>query len=331
LRRLLSAAVASLLLAACGLEVAPQYRVDDLRILAVRAEVVGSETAFPAADADVGDRLRVAALVANPRGRAPIHVTWLTCLPTATEALPPCLDPSLLRAPDRLLAHEGVVVLAEGDGLEAFEMDVPDVSAVLDALIARATAEPEWQCRLYEELPVVAIVAAEDRREIAVKRVRLTPTEAARASGVGDRYVVNLNPAVDSIRLEPLDEDTCEGGDPLAVRCDGGAPDVCAGLECDAGGTCGVTAPRANRLLCGRPASGSAQVFRQCGATGTLEFYESLEWQWYVTDGTFDDVTGVGNATGRSIRFARPAGPFTLWAIVRDGRGGEAWIRRDVI
>ncbi len=53
--------------------------------------------------------------------------------------------------------------------------------------------------------------------------------------------------------------------------------------------------------------------------------FESLEWQWYVTDGEFPEEGGVGNATGGDVDFIRPPGGFTLWTIVRDGRGGSDW------
>jgi hypothetical protein len=74
-----------------------------------------------------------------------------------------------------------------------------------------------------------------------------------------------------------------------------------------------------------------------CGPDGPLrpppeepDEPESLSWQWYVTDGEFLDVGPVGNATGGTIEFRRPPGPFTIWGILRDGRGGEAWVRRDI-
>ena len=83
MRRLATLALA--LAAGCDTGFSPQYLVEDLRILAVRVQVVGSL----AADADLGETVRLTALVANPRGRAPLRVRWATCIPDGTEALPP--------------------------------------------------------------------------------------------------------------------------------------------------------------------------------------------------------------------------------------------------
>ena len=67
MRRLATLALA--LAAGCDTGFSPQYLVEDLRILAVRVQVVGSL----AADADLGETVRLTALVANPRGRAPLR------------------------------------------------------------------------------------------------------------------------------------------------------------------------------------------------------------------------------------------------------------------
>jgi hypothetical protein len=82
-------------------------------------------------------------------------------------------------------------------------------------------------------------------------------------------------------------------------------------------------------VLCGIARPTSSERFDQCAPDGTRTgFHESLDWQWYVTDGTFPDVGGVGNAVGADVEFERPGGAFTLWVIVRDGRGGEGWLAR---
>jgi hypothetical protein len=71
------------------------------------------------------------------------------------------------------------------------------------------------------------------------------------------------------------------------------------------------------------------QEFNVCGPTGERELVgEDLSWQWYSTGGEFPEFDGIGNATGGSVDFVRPAEPFTIWAILRDGRGGEDWLER---
>ncbi len=315
-------------LAACTTDLAPQWRVIDLRILAVRAQVQGSL----AADADSGDTVRLTALVANPLGRAPLRVRFATCVPDATDALPPCLDPARLRDLDQLLADPSVVALGDGAAGRPYEwfvdVKVPDLTAVFDRLIARAYAEPGYQCRLYVELPVLVVVDAGGRRELAVKRVRLAPTREIAGTPLQGAYVVNANPDPTGTYLVATDGAPCAFGVPVAVPC--ASQQDCVSGTCS-GGYCDAPLPAIPGVLCGTPAAGAVGEFNQCAPDGTRTRYaESLEWQWYATDGAFPGTKGAGNAMGSTVDFDRPRGPFTLWAILRDGRGGEGWVLRDV-
>jgi hypothetical protein len=299
-RRLLAPA-ALLAALACDTGFAPQYRVTDLRLLAVRAHVVGST----AADASPGDQVQLEALVANPLGRGPVSVRWFACAPTGTDALPPCLDQDLLRDPDALAATPGVVALGEGE--RPAPIPVVDVAGALDAAIRLATDEPTFQCRLYAEVPVVVLVDAEGLRATAVKRVRLTPRpEDLAGTPLEGGYVPNLNPVVHDVVRAPTADGDCATGQPVG-------PDLPAGRV----------------VLCGRgDAPGEYNV---CGPAGErTRTRESRSWQWYVTAGTFPDEEGVGNVIDPSPEFERPREAFTLWLILRDGRGGEGWLRRDV-
>jgi hypothetical protein len=82
-------------------------------------------------------------------------------------------------------------------------------------------------------------------------------------------------------------------------------------------------------VICGVYTSGSVQDINVCDPD-PRPAQEGLEWQWYVTDGEFPDEGGVGNARGDHLDFVRPPGPFTLWGILRDGRGGVDWVTFDV-
>ena len=110
---LLAAAAAALL--SCDTNFQPQYLVKDLRILAARAEVVGSA---PEADADVGETVQLTALVANPARLPGVTVRWKACLPQQGESVSPCLDPAVLRDP-ATLAGPTVVDLGEGESVRA--------------------------------------------------------------------------------------------------------------------------------------------------------------------------------------------------------------------
>jgi hypothetical protein len=84
--------------------------------------------------------------------------------------------------------------------------------------------------------------------------------------------------------------------------------------------------PSGRTTICGTARFPSAEVFNVCDPNAITPTDENLGWQWYVTDGDFPKVGGVGNASGDHVDFDRPSGPFTLWAILRDGRGGDDWV-----
>ncbi len=347
----------ALALAACNPDFEPQYRVTDLRILTVRAEVVGSDYA----DADLGippaipDTLRLTALVANPLGRSPLHVRWRACQPTQTQALPPCLDTDWLRDPSRFDGPDALAagvlplelvpsatIAPDGTSVELPLSDPavqPAIQAAFDALIQFATENPPYQCSLYVELPVVAIAEAGGQEQVAVKRVRLTPySEAQSDPALRDKYVRNVNPTIMSISLDPADADTCDlGAAPFVETCT--PPNACtAAAPCDpepSGGeaSCALAGlDGASHVLCALAPADAIQSFNQCAPDGTInvpQLMEGSNWQWYATGGTFSDADSVGNVTDAHPAFTRPPGPFTLWLILRDGRGGVAWVRRD--
>lgn len=307
MRRLVAPAL--LLALACDTGFEPQYRVADLRILAVRVQVSGST----AADASPDDSVELEALVANPLGRTGLRVRWYVCAPDAPGALPPCLDPAFLRDPASLVGA-GAVEIPAGPGTGERPPPIPlsslpraAFSAALDAARALAAEEPTYQCRVYAEIPLVVVAEAEGRREAALKRARLVPRPADVAPPI-DGYVVNLNPSIEDAFRSPTDEDACAGGTSLASG----------------------AFPGGRTVLCGR--SDAPGPFNVCGPTGLrTPIQETYAWQWYVTGGEFPELDGgVGNATGDAVKFDRPKGAFTLWVILRDGRGGEAWKAFDV-
>lgn len=348
MKRALPLAVCAL--AACTTEFDPQYRVTDARILAIRAETLAPDgTPTVNADADAGDTLRLTALVANPLGRSPVQVTWYACLPQKGATPSPCLDPALLADPGRLATATGVLPLASLPAPPApptwnsITITVPaEVGPVLQGVKTWAEQHPEYACRLYAELPIVAVLETGPVREAAYKKVRLTPTSLVPGTSLEGIYVPNANPSVSALQLDPSDPDGCVDGSPVASGCRLDAE--CGSLSCvpdpDGGlGRCAsdALAPFAGgeRVLCGRHTPDSSGAFNQCVLDPSepdgvrVEAYnERLYWQWYATAGSFEGESGVGNATGVHVRFTRPSEPFTLWAIVRDGRGGEQWVTR---
>jgi hypothetical protein len=330
-------AAAALALAACDTNFEPQWRVRDLRILAARAEVVGEE---PVADGDAGLTLRLAALVANPARLADVTIRWKACLPQAGAVVSPCLDPAVLRDPARLDGAPGVVDLGEG---ESVTVTVPSqLSVLLDALRERAVAEPGLACTLYLELPVVIVARGGGVQRLAVKTVRLTQARPGAAPPL-DRYVRNRNPGLGAVRSGPTEALACgPTGAPVARACTSDAD--CDGVACRRDApplpgarafTCDDPLPRLAQALCADPLGRPEQPYLECRGDGSSTLnQETLSFQWYATGGTLErsgDTPPVdtGNVTGGDVRFTPPPGAVTLWVIVRDGRGGEGWLRRD--
>lgn len=320
-RRLLLAA--ALVLTACNNDFDPQYRVKDVRVLAVRDSVPGSTTA----DVTPGGGVVLEALVANPLHRPGLTVGWFTCLPQASQALTPCDDRLFLEDPSRLLVTPGVIPL----GANVFAAASPEPAVVasisppitdpatvtslelaLGFALDTAVSNPAYVCSLFTELPVIVVADAGGVRSLARKQVRIASLAdiAARPTLPQGLYVINTNPAVGDVLRGSPDPDACTTGASLS------APPFPAGKTplCGAADASPANAP---------------QIFSVCDPT-PRPVAESLSWQWYVTDGDFpDDNGGVGNATGQNLDFTRPATPFSLWAIVRDGRGGTGWTRWD--
>jgi hypothetical protein len=313
---------ALLLSLACNPGFDPQYRVIDLRILAVHAEVSGSADAngVTTADPNLDETLQLEALVANPQGRPDLRVRWFVCAPSLTGGLPPCLDPTLITDPSTLGAAEafelpGPPLPDTGErlppiALSALPQPVRDgLQQAIQVVRAQATTQPTYQCRLYVEIPLVVFAQAGGRQGVAVKRVRLVQTPAQeQQTPPHDYYAVNHNPVVkDAVSAA---DDSCTGGSSVTLP---------AALPA------GTT-----RTLCAQAAS-DPETYDFCDSDGVPSgTREIFQWQWYVTAGEFPDVGGLGNAEGSHLDFDRPRGAFTLWLILRDGRGGDVWKRFDV-
>lgn len=296
---------AAILSAACNVDVDPQFRVKDVRILAVRARQ--SAAPLVLADASPGDTLLLDALVANPLDRPGLTVDWFVCLPPASDAVSPCADLATLEDPTRLAPLAAgpdptVLVLPPGPSTQ---LSIPALTDALGWVIRKAVAQPTYACRTYAEVVVVVVAAAGGKRAVAVKTVRVKPPPAdITGAGLPDLYVLNHDPAAADVFRAPADPDACTGGTALAA-----AP-----------------FPAGRTTLCATYDPRSVETYNVCDPGAVTPRDESLGWQWYVTDGDFPDAGGVGNATGDHLDFTRPPGAFTLWAILRDGRGGDDWV-----
>ncbi len=338
-----AAALALAALAACNAKFAPQYLVADLRILDVRAEVSDPPPDQPPdtlADVQPGETLRLTALVGNPGG-APLTVRWKACPPLPGQAVPPCLDSDYVRDPARLDGAPGVLDLGEGVSVEV--KVPPEVAPFLDERVALAQSQPAYACTLYVEVPVLAIATAGGEQRTAVKRVRVVPT-ATELGSTSTAYVTNHNPVPSRVVMNPSSPSGCDGGTPIVRACasDAASDPACDGRACvlDATGdhVCADERPPPGGevTLCALPGGTyTPEGFHVCEPDGTrVGAIEEVLYQWYATGGTFGSRdpsagSGTGNQTDARVTFFPPDGPFTLWLLFRDGRGGTGWLRRD--
>ena len=305
--------LAAAALAACNTGFEPQYRVRDLRILAISSHASQGGTTSAAADVGLTDTLDLDVLVVDTLARPGFTIDWIACLPQPSDAIPPCLDQAYLQEPARLLGAAGTVpgVVSLGSG-QAVSFPIPDVRAALAFAVEAAQANITFECRLYVELVAVAIVTAQGSTAMAYKRVPIVPTQAQvdqvvlaiGGKAVTQRYVLNLNPTIGEVKRDPSNSETCSGGIPVSTQ----------------------PFPSGQTVICGLGTTDAAQTYDLCEPDGSVTpAQEQLDWQWYVTGGEFPDVGGVGDARGDHVTYQRPAGSFTLWSIVRDGRGGIDW------
>jgi hypothetical protein len=332
------------LLAACesGFDRNDQI-VNSVRILGVRAHVL-SDDGFDWADAQVGDTVQLSALVTNPADVPSVTVTWLACLPTGQ--LTPCADEGVLRDPTALIPMasdptKGVILLGLGDSID---YTIPaEAQPLLDAVVARADQNPQAQCSLFVEFPLIVIAQGSDGEVFtATKNVRLSPWSqiGPDASDPALRYYIrNQNPTVTAFDLDPPDMSAC-GGQALTVSCRTEG-DCAAGTMC-IGGFCTPQAfPDGLQTVC--PVTGQSQSYYDCGLGGPEldtpddgpNVAEQPSATWYTTAGSISGLSRPNGGTGSNAAsrtytdFTRAAGSFTLYGVVRDGRDGEAWIAQD--
>lgn len=313
MKRPLLLACAAVLLGACNVNVDPQFRVKDVRVLAVRSHVLGGTFADPFP----GDTVVLDALVANPLARPGLAVDWFVCLPGGTEAVAACSDLATLADPGRLRALAAVrgspVVELPDHGTTARFL-VPaltdaGISKALQLVIRNAVKQPTYRCSLYAPIWVAAFASAGGKQSTATKVVRVKPPSALtdfKATGVEnlDQYVRNDNPMMTDLLRAPR-PDTCAGGPSIRT-----AP-----------------FPAGRTVICGvEPEVEEQYIACDPSGTTTSSVPDPMSFQWYVTDGDFPKEGGVGNARGNDLEFDRPAGAFTLWSIAHDDRGGADWV-----
>jgi hypothetical protein len=322
--------------------------VNSLRILGVRAHI-DNGGGIDWADADAGDTVQFSALVANPTGDPALTVTWLACLPVEGQ-VSPCTYPPDLRDPTLLIPmamndpSSGLLLLGSGTDIQ---YTIPaEIEYLLTPLITRAQQNPNAECGIYMEIPLLVIAQAGGQTFTAAKNFRLSPWKEIGMYSTDPTlqfYERNANPTAGGLVI-PSSLDLCQG-QTLTTACINDAE--CAMLG--ATGTClknlctgAVSFPTGPQTVC-MPV-GQAQNFYDCDLDGPVQITypgegpnlpEYPEVTWYMTGGTLAGFSGPSNGgtpsemVRTSTGFTRPAGPFTLYGVVRDGRDGEDWIAQD--
>ncbi len=321
--------------------------VNSLRILGAAAHIDNGD-GIDWADAQVGDMITLVALVANPTGVPNVTVTWVTCLPSLNNTLTPCSDETVLRTPTQLITmasdpNSGVIQLGVG---ETIQYTVPqEAQPLLDALVARADQNVNAECALYIEAPLLIIAQGGDGEVVtALKNLRLSPWSQT-GPGASDPalqyYIRNANPSITELDI-PNDRSACAPGQTLVRACGGNLPPCDGGAACSPDGWCPPAPfPSGPQTICAQlPDTATnpneVQTYYYCGLDGAdgTEM-EQPNITWYETAGSQGSIsnsnpTGTPDLTSRTFEtFTRPAGPFTLYGVIRDGRDGENWVAQD--
>ncbi len=315
--------------------------VNSLRILGAAAHIDNGD-GVDWADAEVGDTITLSALEANPTGVPNVTVTWVTCLPSLNNTLTPCSDEQVLRKPTDLITmagdpSTGVIQLGVG---ETIQYTVPqEVQPLLDQLVARADMNVNAECALYIEAPLLIIAQGGDGSVVtALKNLRLSPwsqTGPGATDPALQYYIRNANPGIAELDIA-TDLSAC-AGQTLVLACQTDAD--CAGAPCSPDGWCPPAPfPSSNQIICGQLPDdpNEVQTYYYCGLDGVDgSEKEQPSITWYETAGSQGGIAnkntaGTPDLTSRTFEtFTRPAGPFTLYGVIRDGRDGENWIAQD--
>lgn len=309
---------ALLSLTACSFDFERSSEVIDRRILAIQVEppelVGGSEAP---------SSVRARALVVDPREPAAVaEFTWWSCL------TPPRADTDFgfgfgggdgSRCPE----NEATVQHASTSGeLPSIVQDIALPEPVVGTLAA-ASEVPAPQLKLQLR------VASGTEELFAVKEVAVT-------GRLPEGQEPNRNPALTGLTL---DGESWLPDTPRTLKLGECPTDDTDEVEAE-DGTRQETCTHDIEPLFEETAS---QFYKARGLTGTIETQrERLRFSWFTDGGSFRRDTTLQfdprdpspDNVGPQAVWRQPPGKtgrFTLWVVVRDGRGGTHWEKRELI
>lgn len=291
-------------------------------------------------------------LFAAPGGEPAPGFEWALCVERKPLSESGSVDPECLQPEGAALVQLGggasVAGTIPADACRVFGPDPPEATAEEPA--GRA-ADPDASGGYYQ--PVRVRVAGEGGGEYVTGAVRIacglpgaTPQEAIEMTR---RYRPNARPALRSLSIvrggveEEVGPDE-DGQGPAAAVKPGetvtwrAAWDACPTEPACGDGVCGIDEDAAGCAQdCAEPAgcAGAEQyVFFDPEAREVRERREAIRISWFATGGAFAfDRTGRGedeaDQPSAENEWTAPEeeGTVTLWAVIRDDRGGTGWQR----
>lgn len=323
--------------------------VTDVRVLAVRSDPAES-------DPDPAVTVNYSALVAGVDGtQTNIPLDWAFCtLATPVNELndvsPQCFN---VTAPYIIPFGTGLMAMASipSDlGVDACNQFGPDVPAPVDGGPPGRPADPDSTGGYYQ--PVRVLFWRGDHYDFTLAQTRvhcnLPGATLEVFSDYRKRYQLNRNPEIDSMVAStssaagmPLK--TEDQGDSGLVVTRGTAVHLTANYaKCPPVPACGNGICEASEnMTC--PADCPMTATPGCSGAEAYVYYdlvsgmlvprrEAIRLSWYTNQGSYtDDRTGntedQADATSTQNTWTAPsvAGTATVWAVIRDSRGGLSW------
>ena len=313
-RRMMTLAVL-LSLTACSYDFERSSEIRDRRILAVQIE-----PPEVAGGAPLPEFVRVRALVVDPANpQASAEVRWRSCL-RLPRAAADVGEAENTRCPE----DENTLLLTSGPvPLEAISLGAP-LPPDLAGLLSAESDAPALQLQVQLE------VGSESQPLVAVKQLTVT-------SRLPEGQEINRNPVLQRITLDGTDwlPDT-----PRTLKYGDCPDDRKKGVQAGDGSTVNVCEHDVEPFFDEQTQS---QFYEARGLSGEPELQqEILRFAWFTDAGSFrrnttrqfDPRDPSPDNVGPQNSWREPATRTeraTLWLVVRDGRGGTSWERREVI
>lgn len=306
--------------------------------------------AVSAAPAEVvpGAEVTLTALIAAPPGARLPAVGWELCIERKPLTELGAVSPGCLRAgendgsvAENVGRGEQVATALPRQACSLFGPNPPPSTGPGDP--GGRPVDPDPTGGYYQ--PVVAFLAAEPTLGAVRLSCGVSGLSPDQRAEFGDRYRINENPRIDDVLLDGDAIATDEEADPPAVHRGRTVTLTAEWAKCPSSALCGdgICGEREDAASCAEdcPAEGGkgctgAETYAwfDVAAGRIVERREGIAITWYSTAGDFSERrVGLAESDPEpktphvATRWIAPskAGEHTLWAVVRDDRGGVSW------